>query len=404
MGRTPHKPHDPEHAPDHEHDHPHPHPHPHEHADAHEHDHDHGHEHAHDHDHDHDHAHGHNHADGHHHHTGVWGWIDRIFHLHGHSEQNQALAADKALMTHEQGIRVVWLALAALTVTSILQIVIVYYSRSVALLADTVHNVGDGLNSVPLLIAFYLARRVASRRYSYGFGRAEDIAGVFIVLSIAFSAGYIFYESIQKLINPQPLSHLGWVVAAGLIGFLGNEAVALLQIRKGREIGSAALVADGLHARTDGFTSLAVVLAAGGVWLGFPIVDPIIGFLIGVAILFITKDATITMWYRLMDAIEPEHMAAATKAAQAQPGVEELRRVRMRWVGHRIHADVCIAVDPHLTTLESHAIAEEVRHALFHAVPYLAEATVHVDPHAPTPEQHHERTLHHEPVPAMQWD
>lgn len=382
------------------------HPHPHgEHDHDHEHDHEHGpgHEHDHDHDHEHDHSHDHEHGHHHHHQSGVWGWLDRIFHLHGHSQQTQALAADKALMTHEQGIRVVWLALAALMLTAILQIVIVYFSGSVALLADTVHNLGDGLNSVPLLIAFYLARRAASSRYPYGFGRAEDVAGIFIVLSIAFSAGYIFYESIQKLIDPDPLAHLGWVAAAGVIGFLGNEAVALLQIRKGREIGSAALVADGLHARTDGLTSLAVIVAAGGAWLGYPIVDAIIGFLIGIAILFITKDATVTMWYRLMDAIEPEHMAAATAAVQEQTGVKELRRLRMRWVGHRIHADLCIAVDPHLTTVEGHAIAEEARHALFHAIPYLAEATVHVDPYAPTPEHHHERTLHHEPAPAMHW-
>jgi cation diffusion facilitator family transporter len=377
----------------------------HEHHDDHEHAHNHDHSHGHNHDHGHEHSHGDEH--GHHHHEharGIWGWIDSIFHLHGHSHQQQALAADKTLMTHEQGIRVVWLSLAALMITAVLQIVVVYYSRSVALLADTVHNLGDGLNSVPLLIAFYLARRVASRRYSYGFGRAEDLAGVFIVLSIAFSAGYIFWESFHKLLNPQPLMHLGWVAAAGVIGFLGNEAVALLQIRKGREIGSAALVADGLHARTDGLTSLAVIAAATGAWLGYPIVDAVIGLLIGVAILFITKDATITMWYRLMDAIEPEYMNDALQAVRTQPEVKELRRLRMRWLGHRIHAELCIAVDPHLTTIESHAIAEEVRHALFHKIPYLSEVTVHVDPYAPTPERHHEQTLHHEPAPALQWE
>ena len=155
------------------------------------------------------------------------------------------------------------MALAALTITSLLQVVIVWWSGSVALLADTIHNIGDGLNSVPLLIAFYLARRAATRRYSYGFSRAEDVAGVFIVLSIAFSAGVIFWESIQKLIDPQPLTNLSWVGVAAVVGFLGNEAVALLQIRTGRRIGSAAMVADGLHARTDGLTSLAVLVAAG---------------------------------------------------------------------------------------------------------------------------------------------
>ncbi len=244
-----------------------------------------------DHSHDHPHPHAHDHGHDHHHGSGLWGWVNTIFHLHGHSHQQQALAADRAFLGNDEGIRTVWLALAALGATALLQIVIVWLSGSVALLADTIHNIGDALNSVPLLIAFYLTRRAATRRYTYGFARAEDVAGIFIVLSIAFSAGVIFWESIDKLIHPQPLTNLVWVAVAAVAGFLGNEAVALLQIRKGREIGSAALVADGLHARTDGLTSLAVLVAVGGAWLGFPIVDPIIGFLMGIAILFITKDA-----------------------------------------------------------------------------------------------------------------
>lgn len=384
-----------EHVDSHDHDHPHPHPHPHPHGD-----HEHGHDHSHAHEDLHGHEHGHGHDHGHDHGSGVWGWISTVFHLHGHSHQQAALATDRAFLQNEEGIRTVWLALAALALTSIIQIVIVWLSGSVALLADTVHNIGDGLNSIPLLIAFYLARRVATRRYTYGYGRAEDVAGIFIVLSIAFSAGIIFYESIHKLIVPEPLTNLGWVALAAVVGFVGNEAVALLQIRKGREIGSAALVADGMHARTDGLTSLAVLVAVGGAWLGFPIVDPIIGLLIGVTILFITKDATITMWYRLMDAIEPEYMETAESVIADQPGVQEFRRLRMRWVGHRIHAEVYIAVDPHLTTEESHHIAEHLRHDLFHRVPYLAEAVVHVDPWSPSPDTHHELTEHHERVPA----
>ncbi len=383
----------------------HDHPHDHEHNEEHEHPHNHGHEHNDEHTHDHahhqghSHDHGHDHGHDHDHGGGVWGWVITIFHLHGHSSQQQALAADTTLAHNQEGIRTVWLALAALAITAVVQIVIVWISGSVALLADTVHNIGDGLNSIPLLIAFYLARRAATRRYTYGFARAEDVAGIFIVLSIAFSAGVIFWESFQKLIHPQPLTNLGWVAAAAVIGFLGNEAVALLQIRVGRKIGSAALVADGLHARTDGITSLAVLVAAGGAWLGFPLLDPIIGLLIGIAILFITKDATVTMWYRLMDAIEPETLAAAEASIQAQPDVKRLRRLRMRWMGHRLHAEATIAVDGNLSTAESHHIAEHVRHDLFHAVPYLSEVVVHVDPYAATPDAYHEHTVHHEPAP-----
>ena len=276
-----------------EHDHSDP-AHLHEHGDrdsdhSHQHDHDQRSDHSHDHDTGHNHDNGHDHTHG----SGVWGWISTIFHLHGHSHQNAARAADQNLMANEEGIRTVWLALAALVATSLFQILIVVASGSVALFADTVHNIGDALNSIPLLIAFYLARRMATRRYTYGYARAEDVAGVLIVLSIAISAALIFWESFQKLLNPQPLASLGWVAAAAIVGFLGNEAVAWLQIRKGREIGSAALVADGMHARTDGLTSLAVLVAAAGSWLGFPLIDPIIGILIGIAILFITKDLSL---------------------------------------------------------------------------------------------------------------
>jgi cation diffusion facilitator family transporter len=356
------------------------------------------HEHPHPHDHDHDHPHDHGH---HHHGGGLWGWISTIFHLYGHSHQQTEMIRDKAFINNEEGIRTVWLALAALTLTSILQIVIVLWSGSIALFADTVHNIGDGLNSIPLLIAFYLARRVATRRYNYGFARAEDIAGVFIVLSIAFSAAVIFWESFQRIINPEPLTNLGWVATAAIIGFMGNEAVALLQIRVGRKIGSAALVADGLHARTDGLTSLAVLLAVAGTWLGYPILDPIIGILIGIAILFITRDAIITMWYRLMDAIEPELLTKAETVAKNQLHVKDVRRIRMRWIGHQLHAETCIAVEPELSTAQSHEIAEELRHSLFHAIANLTEVIVHVEPWSEPLDEFHRLTLHHEPLPTQ---
>lgn len=356
-------------------------------------DHDHGdHDHGdHDHgDHDHDHDHG----------GGPLGWIASVFHLHGHTHSHGAVARDQAFVDNSEGIRAVWLALAALTVTSLIQVFIYLLSGSVALLADTLHNIGDGLNSIPLLIAFYLARRAATRRYTFGFGRAEDVAGIFIVLSIGISAAIIFWESFQKFLDPEPITNLGWVAAAAVVGFLGNEAVALFQIRVGRKIGSAALVADGLHARTDGLTSLAVLPAVLGSWLGFPIVDPIVGLLIGVAILFITRDATISMWYRLMDAIEPEIMDQAESVLDEEAGEEfVVNRLRMRWVGHRLHAEVFIAVDPQMSTAESHDVAEELRHALFHELPNLSEIVVHVDPLVEGELESVHPTVHHEPLP-----
>lgn len=309
---------------------------------------------------------------------GVLGWVAQVFHLHGH--EHTSLNADPAFASNQEGIRTVWLALLALGATAILQIGIVTLSGSVALLADTVHNIGDTLNSIPLLIAFYLARRVATRRYTYGFGRAEDVAGIFIVLSIAVSAGVVFWESFQKLLNPQPMQNIPWVALAAVVGFLGNEAVALLQIRTGRKIGSDAMIADGLHARIDGLTSLAVLLAAGGTLLGFPILDPIIGLLIGVAILFITRDATVRMWYRLMDAVDPALVSQIEHYATEVQGVKQVARLRVRWVGHQLFAEMTIAVNETLSLVESHQIAEQMQTTLRTAVPHLSEITVHVDP------------------------
>ena len=237
-----------------------------------------------------------------------------------HSHDRSDLASEQVFADNEAGIRTIWLALAALTVTSLLQLAIVLASGSVALLADTTHNIGDGLNSIPLLIAFYLARRVATSRFTYGFGRAEDVAGIMIVFSILLSAAIVFWESIQRLFNPQAPENIAWVAVAAIIGFLGNELVATMQIGVGkRTLGSAALVADGLHARTDGLTSLAVLVAAGGAWLGFPLIDPLVGLLIGVAILFITWDAGKHIFYRLMDAVEPELTARVTATIAAPP-------------------------------------------------------------------------------------
>ena len=394
-------PHDHAHN-DHTHDHDHDHNHgvgetavsptAYTHPDPHQHDHDHDHDHPHDHDHTHDHDHGHHHS--------LWERIASALHIPGYSHEHASVTSEQAFFNTNLGIRTVWIALAILLVTSLLQIVIVIFSRSVALLGDTAHNVVDGLNSIPLLIAFYLVRRAATRRYNYGYGRAEDVAGIFIILSIFVSAYFIFAESIARFINPQPLSHLGWLAAAAIIGFLGNEGVAVMQIRVGKKIGSAAMVADGLHARTDGLTSLAVLFAAGGAALGYPILDPIIGLLIGTVILFIGWDATRQMWYRLMDAIEPEYLDKAEATIKKHKLVRELYRVRMRWLGHRLRASVNIGVDAHLTTAQSHQIAEELRHDLFHAFPNLAEVMVHVEPWQPL-EKSHRLTMHHEPAPQI---
>jgi cation diffusion facilitator family transporter len=322
-----------------------------------------------------DHSHNH-HEHSHNHNEGILGKIGEILHLPGFSHEHEALATDFDALNNELGIRTIWIAFFILGITTVLQIVIYFASQSVALLADTVHNLGDALNSLPLLLAFYLARRLATRRYSYGFGRAEDIAGIFIVASIVFSAAYIFWESFQKFLNPQPLSNLAWLVAASLIGFLGNELVAIMQIRVGNQIGSAAMVADGQHARTDGLTSLAVLIAAAGTWLGFPIIDPIIGIVIGIAILAITWSASKTVWYRLMDAVEPSLLTRMEHFAGETHGVEKVLNLRARWIGHKLATEITIQVDDKLSLVESYSIAEKIRQVLKQAIPHLGAISI----------------------------
>ena len=314
-------------------------------------------------------------------------------HSHGHHEA----ALDAALATN-RGIWAVKVSLVALLVTAFFQVAIVYISGSVALLADTIHNFSDALTAVPLGLAFTLARRARDKRYTYGYGRAEDIAGVIIVLMILFSAVEAIRQAVLKIINPEPITNLGWVAVAAIIGFFGNELVAIFRISIGKQIGSAALVADGYHARTDGFTSLAVLAGAIGVWLGFPLFDPIIGILIGVAILVIVWNSARDMYYRIMDAVDPEITHLVEHTAEDVDGVISVHDVAIRWVGHRQRAEMHITVDCELPTHESHHIAEEVRHELFHVLPALVDITVHVDPcECERNNDHHHHTEHHLP-------
>ena len=289
---------------------------------------------------------------------------------------------------------------AALFATALLQVVVVVLSGSVALLSDTIHNFGDALTAVPLWIAFALGRLGASRRFPYGYGRVEDLAGVMVVLIILFSAVVAAYQAIERIIHPQPVGLLWAVAAAALVGFIGNEAVAVFRIRVGRQIGSAALIADGYHARTDGWTSLAVLLGAIGVWLGYPLADPIVGLLIAAAILVIVWQSGKTVFTRLLDGVDPEVIDEIRHTASHVEGVEDVSEVRARWLGHRLRAEVNAAVDPELSVEEGHAIAREVNHQLLHHLRYLDAAVVHVDPVQEAGEEHHRIDAHsHDGLP-----
>ena len=310
--------------------------------------------------------------------TSTWSQVRHVVAPHSHDTADRL---DAALETSKRGMRTLVWSFAVLLVTAIAQWVIVFFTGSVALLGDTIHNFADALTAVPIGVAFVLGRRVATRRYTYGLGRAEDVAGIAVVLIMAASAAWAGYAAVVRLIEPQQLSHVWAVALAGGAGFVGNEIVARRRIAVGREIGSAALVADGLHARTDGFTSLAVVVGAAGVGLGFPIADPVVGLGITIAILFVLRDAIRVVFRRLMDAVDPASVALAEQAATAVDGVTGVTEVRMRWIGHCVRAEVGVAVDAALTVERAHRIAHDVEHALVHAVPRLTAATVHIEPH-----------------------
>jgi len=319
---------------------------------------------------------------------------------HGHAHGHAHGAVDPSIATSDRGIWAVKWSFAALFATALLQVVVVVLSGSIALLSDTIHNFGDALTAVPLWIAFALGRLGASRRFPFGYGRVEDLAGVMVVLIILFSAVVAAYQAIERIIHPQPVGLLWAVAAAALVGFIGNEAVAVFRIRVGRQIGSAALIADGYHARTDGWTSLAVLLGAIGVWLGYPLADPIVGLLIAAAILVIVWQSGKTVFTRLLDGVDPEVIDEIRHTASHVEGVEDVSEVRARWLGHRLRAEVNAAVDPELSVEEGHAIAREVNHQLLHHLRYLDAAVVHVDPVQEAGEEHHRIDAHsHDGLP-----
>jgi cation diffusion facilitator family transporter len=307
---------------------------------------------------------------------------------HGHSHGT----VDPALLDTQRGIWATKWSLVALLATATFQLGIVLVSGSVALLADTIHNFGDAGTAIPLWVAFVIGHRKPTQRFPYGYGRIEDLAGVSIVLVILSSAILAGYESIVRFQDPPEVQHLWIVVVASVVGFLGNEAVALFRIKVGREIGSAALVADGYHARTDGLTSLAVLLGAVGVWLGFPLADPIVGLIISLAILRIVWESGKSVLSRLLDGVDPEVVDEVRLVACATPGVEKVSEVRVRWSGHRLWAEVNVAVAQDLTVHRGHEIAQEVHHRLLHRLRYLSNATIHVDPVTHSGEDYHQHS------------
>jgi cation diffusion facilitator family transporter len=297
-------------------------------------------------------------------------------HSHGADHGHSHGGVDPAVIRSREAMRALWLSLTILGATAAFQVVIVLLSGSVALLADTVHNVGDALTAVPLAVAFILLRRPRTQRLTYGWGRAEDFAGLVVVAIILFSAVYAAYEAIDRLVHPQAIEYLGATAAAGLVGFIGNEWVAVYRIRAGRRIGSAALVADGYHARVDGFTSLAVVVGAAGVALGWERADPVVGLLISIAILHIVWQSLRVIGLRAMDGIEDGTVEAIEASAGAVAGIQRVDDVRARWLGHSLRAELTVVVEPQITVAEAAEIVDRVRRTLLGEVDHLTEVSI----------------------------
>jgi len=320
------------------------------------------------------------------------GLLQRAKHAITPHSHDTAMSVDSALEASGRGLRALLLSLVVLGVTAGLQAVVAVASGSIALLGDTLHNTADALTAVPLGLAFWLGRRPPNRRYTYGYGRSEDLAGIVIVVLIAASSALAAYEAVRRLSHPENVHHLWAVGAAGLLGFIGNEIVARYRIRVGREIGSAALVADGLHARTDGFTSLSVLVGAGGVAVGWDWADPVVGLVITVAILLVLRDAAREIYRRLMDAVDPLLVDQVDHVLRHTDGVLDVGTTRLRWIGHQLRAECTVAVAAELTVIDGHAIAEDCEHRLLHEIPRLTAATVHADVAGAA----HELTAHHD--------
>jgi cation diffusion facilitator family transporter len=353
-------------------------------------------QHRHDQEHDDDHEQepGHQHG-GHgnqhdHRHRGLRGALAGLLHPHQH---DHAGSFDDALLADQAGRRALAVSLCGLLATGAIQAVIFGFSGSVGLLADTIHNLADALTALPIGLAFWAARRPATSRYTYGYGRAEDLAGLAVVLVMTASAVIAAWQAIDRFIQPRPVHDLPWVAAAGVIGFIGNELAARYRIQVGTRIGSAALIADGRHARTDGFTSLAVVGGAAGIALGWHQADPVVGLLITAAILAVLRGAIRDIYRRLMDAVDPALTSQVEREALAIPAVLGCDGVRVRWIGHELHAELNITVNGGLTVRQAHDITEEARHHLLHRVGRLTEAIIHVNP--PEVTEAHARTAHH---------
>ncbi|MEL6900344.1 MAG: cation diffusion facilitator family transporter [Cyanobacteria bacterium J06606_4] len=312
-----------------------------------------------------------------------------LLHHHGDCTHTHGVI-DPEIASSDLGIWAVKWSLVGLLLTAMVQAAVFWLSGSVALLADMIHNVGDAMTAVPLGVAFLVSRRKPTPRFSYGFARLEDLAGIVIVAIILLSAVITAYESVERFYHPRSLHHLGALAIAGVVGFVGNEIVAVFRVRVGRKINSAALIADGYHAMADGLASLAVLLSALGVSLGYAWADPVVGLAIAAMLLKIVWESGQAVLSRLLDGVEPEvldslhhaiaHVPEMETEAFAERGIGRISNLQTRWLGHQLHAEMDMLLPPNLSLQETQELTNTVKKQLKVHVPYLSSAVVRAVP------------------------
>jgi cation diffusion facilitator family transporter len=294
-----------------------------------------------------------------------------------------------------QGIRALKISAAGLGLTAVVQFAVVAVGGSVALFADALHNLGDVFTTVALWIAFVATRRAANERYTFGYQRFEDLAGLVIVAAIFASAGWALYEGVTHLVRAQVPTHIPAGIAAAAVGVVGNEAVAQVKIRTGRRIGSPALVAEGQHSRVDGLASAAAVIGLGGVALGAGWADPVAGIVLGLVICRVGYTSAKPVLARVLDRIDP---ALIERIARLAIGVEEVQGVhdiRARYAGRALYVLLHVSLPEDMRLEEAHAAGERVRHEIVHHLPEVVQVDVHLDPAGDSEATAHDRTSHH---------
>lgn len=309
------------------------------------------------------------------HHTTAYG---EASHDHGFLSTPDSVQREEA--NRRRAIQAIVGSSLGLLVTSALELLVVAFSGSVALLSDALHNLGDVFTTVGVYFGFRASRKPPTPRFPYGFGRAEDLAGIVVVMAIWGSAVLAALESYNKLISGRGTSHLAWGMVAALIGIVGNRLVARYKLNVGREIKSAPLIVDARHSWLDAVSSAGALIGLLGVAAGFRAADPIAGFAISLFIVRIGLEATRDVVFRLMDA-QDEALAEAVRGVASELLEDEasVRDVRIRWLGRQVEVRLVVRLAGDTSLRDATRTARELDAVVKHRIPDTREILVTVE-------------------------